>query len=155
MPLTRQEQLAWAAGIFDGEGCISIGYAKPQPKSRHHKPSYRLTVRVTMGHEPTVRRFAEIAGTSTVHDHGARTERANASWTWLAMARKGEAALKLLQPYLLTKAAECEIALEFMALPDVRRGGRNGSPPMDPELLRRKHELYLACANAKPRARLR
>lgn len=155
MTLTRAQQLAWAGGIFDGEGCISIGYVKPTRKNGTLNPSYRLTVKVTMGHEPTIRRFAQIIGSGEVHAHVARGERVNASWSWVAMARKAERALRLIEPYLFTKERECEIALRFMALPDVRRGGKSGSPRIDLRLLMRKHALYLACAKAKPRARFR
>lgn len=41
--MTRKEELAWVAGLIDGEGCISIDY-KREPKEYRH-PSYRLRLR--------------------------------------------------------------------------------------------------------------
>ena len=151
----RDVELAWMAGIFDGEGCISIGHVSPNVRNDLKNPSYRLTVKVTMGHEPTIRRVAEIVGVGTVHRHQARSIAANESWSWVAMARNAEMAIVLLRPWLLTKADEADVALEFMRLPDVKRGGKGGSQPIDRGLLERKHELYLRCAQLKPRNRFR
>lgn len=148
-------ELAWAAGIFDGEGCVSIGYVSPGPNNALRNPSYRLTVKVTMGCRKTVIRLAKIIGAGTVQSHVGETETMNASTSWVAMARKAQTALRLLRPYLLTKAKEADIGLAFMALPDPARGGAKGSPVMSRRLLRQKHALYVRCCKAKSRFRFR
>lgn len=153
--MVTELELAWAAGVFDGEGCISIGYVAPTEKNGLVNPSYRLTIKVTMCHEETVRRVHQILQEGTVQRHQRKGERINASWSWVAMSRKGYRAILKLSPYLVTKAEEARIAIQFGELPDVVRGGRDGSPRIDPALLRRKHDLYLQCAQLKPRHRFR
>lgn len=53
-------EIAWAAGIFEGEGCISI---KP-PQERRHLPSIRLVIQTT--DEDVLVRFREIVGCGSV-----------------------------------------------------------------------------------------
>ena len=44
--MNRREQLAWLAGLIDGEGCISLTRRSPQRKNRCVSPSYRLVLKV-------------------------------------------------------------------------------------------------------------
>lgn len=148
-------KIAWAAGLFDGEGCISIGRVCPTKLNGLRNPSYRLTVKVTMGDAVAVRRFAGIIGVGSVQNHVNATEKLNGSISWVAMARKGETAIKKILPFLVTKRKEAIIALRFMALPDVARGGSQGSPRIDAKLLKKKHVLYVECCKAKSRFRFR
>lgn len=147
--------IAWAAGLFDGEGCISIGYVRPSRRNDIVNPSYRLTIKVTMGCEASVKAFGAIVEDGTFQTHVTETERANSSYSWVAMSRKAENILIKLRPYLLTKASEADVALEFMALPDGRSGGKGGCKPADAALMQKKHDLYIRCCQLKSRWRFR
>lgn len=51
------EGLAWAAGLFEGEGCIY----------RVHQGANRLALQLNMVDEDVVRRFAAIVGAGNVY----------------------------------------------------------------------------------------
>lgn len=147
--------LAWCAGLFDGEGCISIGAVAPAKRNDLVNTSYRLTVKVTMCDLRTIKRFHSIMGVGTVQKHQPSNPRCNASWSWVAMSRLAEKALLKLQPWIVTKKNELSVALQFMALPDAERGGARGSPCIDRKLLRKKHAFYVRCCKLKPRFKFR
>lgn len=151
----KQTDLAWCAGLFDGEGCISISRVKPTAKNKLVNSSYRLVAKVTMGDRKAIRRFFAVVGHGSVQKHVEGNAKVNGSTSWVAAARKAEIVLKKLYPFLTTKLKEADIALEFMALPDPIRGGARGSPCIDKPLLRKKHKLYVRCCRAKPRFRFR
>lgn len=153
-------ELAWAAGIFDGEGCISIGKVPPNSKNGLRNYSYRLTLKVTMGSKETVDRFSLIVGDGTSFLHQKGTDRVSDSYSFVAQSRKTAPILQALRPYLITKAQEADIAIQFLALPDCKRGGRQpngtlGSREVTPEYLQVREELYLACAQLKSRYKFR
>ena len=107
---------AWAAGLIDGEGCISI-YRCPEG------PGYKLSVRVGMTHEPTVRRLLEVFGGS-VYSYQPKGNRHRA-FMWNCCGHLAQSVLWELKPYFVTKARQCELALEFIQLKstDRRRQG--------------------------------
>lgn len=147
------KELAWAAGLFDGEGCIHIGCV-PKSKGRL-SPSYRCMIKLTMGCERTVRRFGGIVGTGTFQKHKPRGKRINASFSWQAHCKKAGRILELLNPYLITKSKEAEVALKFLSLPSGTVGGAGGNKPVNRHILQRKHNLMIECAKLKPRWRFR
>ena len=149
--MTAECSVAWAAGIFDGEGCVSIGCVPPSKRKDIVNPSYRLTLKVTMGCEETVCCFGTVVEQGSFQTHQPTSKKVNASYSWVAMSRKAESILKLLRPYLVTKAREADVALAFMALPDGRRGRR----AVDPALMAERHRLFLECCRLKPRWRFR
>ncbi len=140
-------ELAWVAGIIDGEGCISI-QARPQPSG---SICHTCFLKITMGHKPTIELLRDLfgIGSVTIQDkHGPRT---NDSWTWWTASCKAHAVICKVRPYLVTKAYEADIALEFLSLPSSKRG-RNR---INPELIVERERLRLLISNAKPTARFR
>lgn len=81
MPLVGfdREELAWAAGLFDGEGCTSWANA------RHRQPS----MSVAMTTEADVRRFhAAVGGIGTVVARNAPSlESFQPQWRWRTAGR--------------------------------------------------------------------
>ena len=149
--MATEVELAWAAGILDGEGCISIILTPPGKYSV--TPRHVLHVKVTMGHLPTVERFAVILGNGTVQKHAARSTRTNASYSYIVQARKADAVLQLLRPYLVTKAEEADVAFEFAALPLGPRGGKKGGKAVPQEILELRNHCYWKLRRLKPRWR--
>jgi hypothetical protein len=65
--------LAWAAGLFEGEGCITVGYRGKE---------YRYTLgqlTLSMKDEDVVRHFAEVIGFGKVYLGGKSNE---GMWRW-------------------------------------------------------------------------
>ena len=151
--VAKVRDLAWAAGIIDGEGCLSICYtpASAHPGCLTDRTTFHL--KVTMGHKPTVVRLRAILGVGTIQDHVAKTDRVNASYSWVASSRKAQTALLAVRPYLYTKAKEADIALKYLALPLALYGGRGGNRPIPKSLHRRRGSLYWRLRQLKPRWR--
>ena len=117
MRLTTTD-LAWAAGLIDGEGCIRINRGRAQGK--HLSPRYGVQLIVKMTHEASVRRLALMFGGSVYHKNAAvnRSE----LWGWQPNQELSRRAIEVLLPYLFTKAAEARLALQFFTLPLAQRG---------------------------------
>lgn len=145
--MTNDVQLAWAAGLVDGEGCITIAYHPPCAKHGTINPQHILILKVAMGHQPTLERLRSIFNVGTVHK--VPTKKHNPAWSWLVQSTRAYEIIKLLRPYLVTKAAEADIALKFMELPVVVGGSRT----VPYSLLQKRHRLYIAMRKAKPRFR--
>lgn len=156
----KDTDLAWAAGIIDGEGCIYISRHAPVKKYGGLNPSYTLGLRVVMGHEGAIRRLLElfqVGGVYLVDQKRNKAKREwNDAWAYMVSARKLEPVLRAIYPYLIVKKAESEVAFEFLALPNWWPGGPNGCyTPTPPELLLKRHALYERMRDLKPRSRFR
>lgn len=78
-----REELAYAGGLFDGEGCISQ-YTK-KPRSGHPNPTRRPRLRMAMTDEDPIRRFHGIVSVGTVrwsHPPAYRKTGRQAQYVW-------------------------------------------------------------------------
>lgn len=142
-------ELAWAAGLIDGEGCIHIHYSPPNLRQGTINPQHVLWLKVAMGCRRTVERLALIFGVGTVHR--VPTKRHNPAFQWIVQSTRAAQVIRLLRPYFVTKAAEADVALEFDALPRKARG----RVPIPVGLLKRRHAYYVRLREMKPSARFR
>jgi hypothetical protein len=129
------QALAWAAGLFDGEGSVSIYCYPLLPGKQPHCRNIQLQLSNT--HEATVRRFAALAGVGNVSVYSRRF-RKRPQWRWDTAAANAEHVLCLLLPWLVTKREQAEIALKLREQIRATRHGRGVRLP--PE------ELTARCA---------
>lgn len=146
-------ELAWAAGLIDGEGCVFINRSRRVLASRQQTDTYRLVLKVTMGCRTTVDRLQTIFGVGTVQNHAPASDKVNASYSWICQSAQAKAVFDLVQPYSVTKSAEIAVALRFASLPLNERGGRGGSKLMDPGLVAQREALYWELRKLKSRWR--
>ena len=110
-------ELAYIAGLIDGEGTITIKKRLPsQQTAKAVNTSYSGEIQVEMTHEPTIRRLKEIFGKGNIRtrDRGHKP-----LWTWkVSDAAAREVAWELL-PYLRIKQRQAELVI---ALPVWPRG---------------------------------
>jgi hypothetical protein len=100
--------LAYLAGFMDGEGCISLVRSRPTEKN----PGYHLIIVVTqLNPEPLVMYQAAFGGSihRAVDKRGHRPR-----ITWQTSGRNAGKALEALRPFLVVKADEADLALEFL-----------------------------------------
>lgn len=107
--------LAWAAGLIDGEGCIGI-YPFKSGTSRYGA-HYQLALYVRMTHEQTINRLLDMFQVGSVHHATARALRHKDTWAWTCYSEHALFVLKLIQPYLVTKAKEAQVGIEFKSEP--------------------------------------
>lgn len=142
-------ELAWSAGLIDGEGCITISYSEAIHFKGSRNPVHSLYLKVTMTHEPTIRHIHDLfqLGSVQVHLPG-KTAKANwnVAYSWLCCSNQAAQAIRMVRPYLITKANEADIALEFAAIPR-SKGSSNTIPP---EVIQARHDCYIRLSQAKP-----
>lgn len=87
--MTRELGIAWAAGLFEGEGCITgrIGGTD-------------IVAAIVMRDEDCIRRFAAIAGVGTVTYQAAREPNRSPMWRWQANGSDAERVIVDLLPLL-------------------------------------------------------
>lgn len=103
-------EIAWAAGLFDGDGCVLI--SKQQQPGRAH-PTYRLCLCLVQNCIETVKRFRRILGLKACLVTVRRTNQQNR--VVYDLRYDGVHALRVLQllkPDLFRKAVEADVAIE-------------------------------------------
>lgn len=128
VPDLRTLLIAWAAGFFDGEGCISIVRQKYSGK---RKPSLVLRVHIAQNHLPTLEAFRAATGVMVPIYESPRAPN-HRRQCYQANYSSGVAVrlLTALLPYLRRKRLEAAAALRFWTRGQygVRRGGRGLDP---------------------------
>lgn len=109
--MPSEVDLSWAAGVFDGEGSVSIYVETAR--------STNVQLRMGMSHKETIDRFNQIVTHGTVYTtktHKGSPDNYLRMWWWAASNRAAEEILKILLPYSVTKRSQIEVALEFRKL---------------------------------------
>jgi hypothetical protein len=104
-------RVAWAAGLFDGEGSISIILHRPAKKPPYHY----LNVSVTNTCVPALEAIRSIFGYGCVSRRN-RIEGRRAVFTWATGAHAAEVFLRAILPYAVIKRPQIELALEYRSL---------------------------------------
>ena len=86
---SRDVEIAWAAGLFEGEGCFTISAGHPR-------------VKLNSTDEDTVRRFHDAVCVGQVRVDDSQLARGHKrQWEWYTGSRKGvETVVHLLWPWL-------------------------------------------------------
>lgn len=104
---------AWAAGLVDGEGSIGI-------ERRSHRPGGRLVLTVVQKHPAALEQLRWIFGAGSLRWSPGYGERGRPRWDFRISNQKAAEALTLMRPYLVIKAEEADVAIEFQQ--NVRQG---------------------------------
>lgn len=124
--------LVWAAGLFEGEGTITLA-------RRGHDDTYRLQTQVSSTDEEIVDFFVTTWGGWKVPFYGDRPGR-QPGWQWIAAGPTAEQFLRGIAPHVLTLRVwqKLQIALHFRRHQATWRG-----PATDPDYKATQHALYL------------
>lgn len=107
--------LSYWAGLFDGEGHVALERRTNRGQGR----SYTLQVGLGITHPGITACLQEAWGGSVKKHH----QSANyVVWYWRVSQDKAQAFLEAIRPYSLVKAAEIDIALEFLQTRKRNRG---------------------------------
>ena len=116
--MSETEQLAYAAGLIDGEGCITI---KKQRSShggkylgRNYTPAYRPTLTVEMCDRGGLDALLAWFGGSIII-HKARLSRHRVRYAWYLSCDRAVDLLRRVSPFLLVKRRQAEVAIELQA----------------------------------------
>lgn len=102
--------LAYAAGIFDGEGCVSVHVIRPN----RGLGNYTVRAYVSMACPYAVERlFKMFGGTFRVRHMELRNPNHRKQFIWIKQSYGASLFLKAIQPYVVVKRDEVELALEL------------------------------------------
>lgn len=109
--------LAWAAGIIDGEGSLAIGYTN-RSKCKH----WFCSVSVRNTNKPMIDKLFEIFGGKSFKGKYKYKDEYRTVWTWYINPRQTREFLLLVYPYLITKKRQAEIVFEMRRRIEEREG---------------------------------
>ena len=114
--MTRQETIAYLAGIADGEAYIGIKKSKAYRCQGRRTPGYHARIQIRMVDDTAIKLFAAF------FDGWMYAEKPSANngrplWCLQLSDRKAETALRTLFPYLRVKKAAARAALTLRRLP--------------------------------------
>lgn len=109
--------LKYAAGFFDGEGCISIGKIQQQ-----YYINYRT--RITIGQSGKIgmlilKQLQDRFGGIVIQDKGQKyleNRHYRVAWVWRLSETDGFYFLKRIYPYLITKRNQADLMIEFQKI---------------------------------------
>jgi hypothetical protein len=130
------------AGIFDGEGSISIGHSvMRQPSTAVPWHRYYLSANVMMKHKATVDLFWHFFGGRMSERRSSAKQRRDGLFDWSAKDWWARHCLEALQPFLRIKHVQAELGLRFMveAKP---LAGWDRSRPIGEETVVFRHSFY-------------
>jgi len=143
-----ETEVAYAAGIFDGEGCISITKQNAGRCGRINV-SHRLFIKITMGHRPTIDWLKNTfkVGSVTVQKH----KKYNDGYNWWVAANEAIEILRLFRPFLKVKAKEADLASEFSNI----TWDQGKLRTLPPKVVSERERYYHLMQEAKPSHRFR
>ena len=106
--------LSYLGGFFDGEGCIYITKRK-----RGNQQCYYLSASCSQKDRTVLNIFQNLFGGEVY-----RNSNKNEAWVWMIDAIKAKQFLEDFLPYLIMKAGEAKLAIEFQILKHKRRAGQ-------------------------------
>ena len=132
--MLSESDIAYIAGLFDGEGSIQIKRAIERKKKHNGKPGYRLSnsmrinMEITMTDESVLRWLHEVLGVGTLRPKKVKGKRKDGTkylpqWKWRATFRDAYYVCRLLWPYAHTKLPKIQQVIEHYAS-DVLMNGK-------------------------------
>lgn len=120
------ERAAYLAGLIDGEGHIGISraFSNKAAAGLNGPCSYRLNVCVSMTDFDPLNVLAEWTGVGVVSRKRTPANGTRAVRRWAAWSNQAACVLLTIQPFVLAKKPQVDLALEFQRL--MRLPGREG-----------------------------
>ena len=110
-------ELAYVAGLFDGEGCIRVDEFHIDAGEHRPKAYFRqqLKVSVGMAHYPTIRALYDQFGGFISKDTSANRRNPNHAirYSWGSWSEYASTFLKQIEPFLIGKKEQAQLAIRF------------------------------------------
>jgi hypothetical protein len=130
-------QIAYLAGIIDGEGSIYIGNFSCNPKTK--VPYYQTNIQVTNTDKDLIDWLYDIFGglisKRTAKQHPANSRKQ--AYIWTCSGDRVTHLCELILPYLIAKKRQCEIMIKMRAtfISNHCKAGKQGIIPHSAELV--------------------
>lgn len=113
--MSTETDIAYIAGLIDGEGYIGIKRTKAYKCQGRTTPGYSARIQVRMVDEPAIAFMGGVLG-GWYYREKARSERGRPLYCYQLSHKKAEAALRRLLQYLRVKRVVAETVLAFCDL---------------------------------------
>lgn len=90
------EEITWLAGLFDGEGHVSV-------LTKLSQRAFGVKIQITNTCHPLLDRVAEITGIGYISTRPRQNERWKTTYDWHTTGGNAKAILQLMLPYLIVK----------------------------------------------------
>lgn len=126
MKKTKERLLAYAAGIIDGEGSISLKHQSPRPANRSINESWVSKLTVKMNDLEALNLLSSLFGGNIkmVHDKTKIEKGLFPGYSWDLTSKKATKALKKILPFLRIKKEQAEIVLRYQSRIDHAKHGQ-------------------------------
>lgn len=114
--MTRSTDLAYIAGIFDGEACIRVKRTSINERQDRQTRGYHAMIHIHMVDEPAIKFIAETLG-GWYYPEKPHSAQGRPLYRYQASDKRAEEILRALLPYLRVKR---EAALNVLALRDLQ-----------------------------------
>lgn len=124
--------LAWAAGFFDGEGCVMVELSKEKKCLHGYRTSLHATV--TQTSLPCLHKYLEAFGGSitTTENRTPNGRRWAVQYRWIARNQEALDFLMAIEPYCVVKKEQINAALQYpLFSKDGKKYGNKGNPLPD------------------------
>ena len=122
--MVSESDIAYIAGLFDGEGSIQIKRAIEKKKKHNGKPGYRLSnsmrinMEITMTDESVLRWLHEVLGVGTLRPKKVKGKRKDGTkylpqWKWRATFRDAYYVCLLIWPFAHVKLEKINQIMEY------------------------------------------
>lgn len=145
--IRNSTELAWAAGIVDGEGSICIIKEK---RKNNYSTQYRLRLSVGMTHEDTVRKLQSIFNLGNVRC--TPNHKTHPKWRpvyeWVVLSKQAQIVLNILFPFMVTKRENALVAEAFSNRTRSKPGYGN---KVSKQLMDEREALYKKMRSLNPK----
>ena len=140
--VTRSERLAYAAGLFDGEGCIHIG----SHTTANGATRYKLVVLIAMTQTAPLLFMQELFG-GVVKEKTTPANGKKQQWVWALYSHEAVPFLEAILPMLLIKDKEAGVALLFQSTfnKSYKIGGNGGQVPLPANIVTLRQIAHDEC----------
>lgn len=113
--MIAETDLAYIAGIMDGEGCIRIKKSPAYKCQDRATPGYNVMVQIKMVDEPAIAFVAQTLG-GWYYQQKPNATKGRPLYCWQASDKAAELILTQLLPYLRVKSSQAQLCLALRAL---------------------------------------
>lgn len=115
--MAKETDVAYLAGLVDGEGCIRVKRSKPyRSVTGRQSPSYNCSIHVRMVDEDAIAFLKQTLGGWYWREKGTHAANGRPLYCWQATDKEAERILRSLLPFLRVKRASAENALALREL---------------------------------------
>ena len=148
MYYVKDTDLAYLAGLIDGEGMVAIAKVRPPPHVKNGNPRYFVKVEIQMSDREPIEHLARLYDRHImVKKPSANMKKPAYRVSW--QARIGADLLKQILPYLVLKQAQALVALDFQAALTAEGVGGNRRAPRTAEQAAMRERCYLELRRLK------